>query len=63
MADHPDAPAESHADAQGAHGAAHDDHGHGGEALGPPDVTTWALALLGLVLGLAVVYAFVAAAS
>lgn len=41
----------------------HDDHAHGGEMLGPIDVPKWAMAVLGIVLGLIVVFAFVQAAS
>jgi hypothetical protein len=55
----------------GPHGAAddhggdhgHDDHGHAAEALGPVDTLAWGLAALGIVLGLVVAFAFVAAAS
>ena len=40
----------------------HDDHAHGGEdALGPIDSFAWGAGLLGVVLGLAVVAAFVLA--
>lgn len=48
------------------HGAdhGHDDHGdHGGEALGPIDVPAWGALVLGIVLGLIVVFAFVQAAT
>ena len=42
----------------------HDDHAdHGGEALGPIDVPMWGAAVLGLVLGLIVLFAFVQAAN
>ena len=49
----------------GPHGAAgdhgedhgHDDHAHGGEALGPLDVRMWGAAGLGILLGLVVVVA------
>jgi len=55
----------------GPHGAAddhgedhgHDDHAHGGEALGPINVAAWGAAVLGIVLGLIVVFAFAQAAS
>lgn len=54
----------------GPHGAAddhgddhgHDDHAHDGEALGPLDRGAWAAAALGIVLGLAVMIAFIQAA-
>lgn len=49
----------------GDHG--HDDHnmgeGHAMTALGPIDVTAWGAAILGIVLGIAVALAFLAAAS
>lgn len=35
-----------------------DDHGHGGEQLGPIDWAAWAYALVGVVAGLVVVVAF-----
>lgn len=41
----------------------HDDHGHGGDALGPIDLLAWGAAGLGLLLGLVVVVALMAAAS
>jgi hypothetical protein len=42
----------------------HDDHGHGGgDTLGPIDIPAWGAAVLGIVLGLIVVFAFVQAAS
>ena len=56
----------------GPHGAAddhggdhgHDDHGHGGgDTLGPIDLPMWGAAVLGIVLGLIVLVAFVQAAS
>jgi hypothetical protein len=55
----------------GPHGAAdddgdthgHDDHAHGGEALGPIDVLAWAAALGGIALGLLVMVAFIRAAT
>ena len=39
----------------------HDDHAHGGEALGPLDVQAWGAAAVGVALGLVVFYAFVTA--
>lgn len=55
----------------GPHGAAddhgdahsHDDHTHGGETLGPPDVRMWAMAVLGILLGIVVAIAFLQAAA
>ena len=47
---------DDHGDAHG-----HDDHAHGGEALGPFDVTIWAMAVLGILLGLVVAFAFLQA--
>ncbi|HET7180854.1 MAG TPA: hypothetical protein VFI15_01325 [Candidatus Limnocylindrales bacterium] len=41
----------------------HDDHAHGGDALGPINVAAWGAAALGIVLGLIVVLAFVQATS
>ena len=42
----------------------HDDHGHGaGSALGPLDAQAWGAAILGIVLGLIVVAAFMLAAT
>jgi hypothetical protein len=41
----------------------HDDHAHGGEALGPIDLPAWGAAVLGIVLGLIVVFAFARAAA
>lgn len=54
----------------GPHGAAddhggsdgHDDHAHPGMALGPLDVRMWAMAVLGILLGLVVAIAFLQAA-
>jgi hypothetical protein len=43
----------------GAHG--HDDHAHGGVALGPLDVRAWGMAVLGILLGLVVAIAFMQA--
>ena len=39
----------------------HDDHGRGGAVLGPFDVRTWAMAVLGILLGLVVAIAFLQA--
>ena len=55
----------------GPHGAAddhgadhgHDDHAHDDETLGPLDRLSWGAAVLGIVLGLAVMIAFIQAAS
>lgn len=45
----------------GAHG--HDDHGHGaGESLGPINVQMWAAGVVGVLLGLVVMFAFIQAA-
>lgn len=69
MASHPDPHAgESMVGPHGAtddHGDSHghDDHAHGLETLGPLDLPAWGAALLGLVLGLIVVFAFVQAAN
>jgi hypothetical protein len=41
----------------------HDDHAHGSEALGPVDVQAWAAALVGIALGLVVMFAFIQAAT
>jgi hypothetical protein len=41
----------------------HDDHAHGGDALGPFDVQAWSMAVLGILLGLAVAIAFMQAGS
>jgi len=42
----------------------HDDHGHGGgDTLGPIDLPMWGAAVLGIVLGLVVLFAFVQATS
>lgn len=43
-----------------AHG--HDDHGHGPEALGPVNVQMWAAGVVGILLGLVVMFAFIQAA-
>jgi hypothetical protein len=53
----------------GPHGAAddhgadhgHDDHAHGGDALGPLDRMAWGMAALGILLGLVVAIAFLLA--
>jgi hypothetical protein len=55
-------PHESAADHGADHG--HDDNAHGeGAGLGPPDLQAWGAALLGGILGLAVVAAFLLAVS
>ena len=41
----------------------HDDHAHSGEVLGPVDIPAWGAALLGIVLGLVVIFAFIQAAN
>lgn len=53
----PHGAAEDHGDDHG-----HDDHAHDGEALGPIDLPAWGAAVLGIVLGLIVMFAFVQAA-
>ncbi len=47
----------------GDHGSTHghDDHGHAEEALGPIDVAAWGAGAIGVLLGLAVVWAFILA--
>lgn len=45
----------------GAHG--HDDHAHGGDTLGPIDIPAWGAALLGIGLGLIVMFALIQAAT
>jgi hypothetical protein len=45
----------------GGDGHGHDDHAHGPEPLGPFDRTMWGVGVLGVVAGLAVVAAIVAA--
>ncbi len=47
---------DDHGDAHG-----HDDHGHGAATLGPIDVRTWSMAVLGVLLGLIVAIAFMQA--
>ncbi len=54
----PHGSAEDHGDADG-----HDDHAHRGETLGPIDVNRWGAAVLGFVLGLVLVVAFLQAAT
>jgi hypothetical protein len=55
-------PHESADDHGGDHG--HDDHAHGsGEALGPIDVFAWGALILGIVLGLVVLFALIQAIS
>ena len=68
---HHDADEPGHADAMASgdhhdvddHGAdgGHDDHAHGGEALGPIDVQAWGAGLLGVALGLAMTACFILA--
>jgi hypothetical protein len=41
----------------------HDDHAHGGEALGPFDIPAWSMAVLGILLGLVVAIALLQAGS
>ena len=41
----------------------HDDHPHAGTDLGPIDVTAWSMGLLGILLGVLVAAAFIAAGS
>ena len=41
----------------------HDDHAHASEALGPVDLPAWGAAILGIVLGLIVMFAFITAGS
>lgn len=53
-------PATAGAASHGA-GDGHDDHGHGGETLGPIDVAAWGAGALGVILGLAVAFCFVLA--
>jgi hypothetical protein len=53
----PHGSADDHGDTHG-----HDDHAHGADALGPLDLPAWGAALLGIVLGLIVLFAFVQAA-
>ena len=45
----------------GTHG--HDDHAHTAEALGPVDKRAWGAAILGILLGLVVMIAFIQAAT
>ena len=52
----PHGAAEDHGDTDG-----HDDHAHGGAALGPLDVRTWGMAVLGILLGFIVAIAFLQA--
>lgn len=49
---------DDHGDAHG-----HDDHAHGGEALGPIDTVAWSMGLVGILLGLVVALAFIQAAA
>jgi hypothetical protein len=50
---HPDSDHGHDDHAAGGHGAA-DAHGHGGEALGPIDITMWGIGVVGVALGLLV---------
>jgi hypothetical protein len=52
-------PAVNHAADHDEHGR--DEHGHGGETLGPVDVAAWGAGALGVVLGLVVAVCFVLA--
>lgn len=69
MAEHPNphagesmvGPHGSTDDHGGDHG--HDDHAHGGEALGPIDRMAWGMAALGILLGMVVVVALMQALS
>ena len=54
----PHGAADDHGDTHG-----HDDHAHGGDALGPLDVRAWGAGLVGILLGLVVMLAFIQAAS
>jgi hypothetical protein len=54
----PHGDADDHGDTHG-----HDDHAHGGDALGPVDVRAWGALLAGIALGLIVVLALVQALS
>jgi hypothetical protein len=54
----PHGAADDHGDSHG-----HDDHAHGGEALGPVDVQAWGAAILGILLGLVIMIAFFQAAT
>jgi hypothetical protein len=54
----PHGAADDHGDSHG-----HDDHAHGGKALGPVDVQAWGAAILGIVLGLVIMIAFFQAAT
>ena len=58
--DHAHAPAEdaAHGGEHGADGGGHGADEHGGEALGPFDLSMWGAAGLGVVLGLLVAVAF-----
>lgn len=54
----PHGAADDHGDVHG-----HDDHAHAGTDLGPIDTLAWAMGGLGILLGLVVAAAFVAAGS
>ena len=61
--EHVAAQSEDRADAHGSGhdgvAAGHDEHGHGGEALGPVDVRAWGALVLGIAAGLVVVLCLV----
>ena len=72
MSERPDPNADAHAESMVAphvsaddHGddGGHDDHAHGGDELGPIDVTRWTAAAVGVLLGLVVVLALIQAAA
>jgi len=54
----PHGAADDHGDTHG-----HDDHAHGGTGLGPIDVMAWGMGALGILLGLVIAVAFIAAGS
>jgi len=54
----PHGAADDHGDTHG-----HDDHAHGGAGLGPIDVMAWGMGALGILLGLVIAVAFLAAGS
>jgi hypothetical protein len=54
----PHGAADDHGDTHG-----HDDHAHGGTDLGPIDVMAWGFGTLGILLGLVIAIAFLAAGS
>ena len=57
---HPDAMAagDHHGTADHGDDGEHDDHAHGGDALGPIDTFAWGAGLIGVALGAAVAVAF-----